>query len=73
MKAYNVFRWIGNVSLLVGHFILIYVSVPVGLVICLSSNLMVMPWSYEEKYWDVLVLLSFFSVIEGTKLLSYLI
>ena len=73
MKTYNLLRWIGNVSLLIGHFILIYVSVPIGLVICLSSNVMLMPWSVKEKYWDVLVLLSFFSVIEGSKLITLII
>ena len=65
-------RWIGNVSLLVGHFIMLYVSFFWGLTLCFVSNLGVLPFFLRAKMWDVVILMTFFLVIEGAKLASML-
>ena len=63
-------RVFANAQLVAGHFVLLYVSLFWGLVLCFSSNLLLMPWAVKDKLWDVVAILSFFSVIEGAKLLS---
>ena len=70
MKPLDLLRWVGNVSLVIGHFVMLYVSLSVGLLICFISNSMVLPWAVRDRLWDVVIILCFFSVIEGTKLLS---
>ena len=65
-------RYYGNAQVVVGHFMLLYVSLFWGLVLAFSANLMLLPWSVRNRYYDVTVILCFFSVIEGTKLVSLL-
>lgn len=69
----RVFRWVGNIALLIGHFILLYVSLFWGLVLCFCSNLSVLPYYVKTRMWDVVIVLSFFSVIEVGKLLSLMV
>ncbi len=64
----NILRVYANCQLVVGHFVLLYVSLMWGLVLCFSSNLLLLPWAVKEKLWDVVAILSFFTVIEGGKL-----
>ncbi len=66
-------RYWGNAQVLVGHFILLYVSLFWGLVLAFSANLMLLPWSVKHKFWDVTIILCFFFVIEGSKLVSMII
>lgn len=70
MRSLDSLRWIGNISLVVGHFVLLYVSMTVGLAICFISNGMILPWAMRDRLWDVVIILCFFGVIEGTKLYS---
>ena len=66
-------RWVGNAFLIVGHFILLYVSLFWGLTICFASNAMILPWALKDKLWDVVIILCFFGAIEGSKLISLVI
>jgi hypothetical protein len=70
MKSLDALRWVGNISLVIGHFVLLYVSLSVGLAICFISNAMILPWAVRDKLWDVVIILCFFGVIEGSKLYS---
>ena len=72
MSSLNVLRIYANCQLVVGHFVLLNTSVYWGLILCFTSNIFLLPWALKEKYWDVVAILGFFSVIEGTKLLELL-
>ena len=63
-------RVYGHTQLVIGHFILLYVSLLWGLVLCFSANLLILPWAIKEKLWDVVVIMMFFAAIEGGKLLE---
>jgi len=68
MKVLDTLRWVGNISLVIGHFVLLYVSLPIGLGVCFISNGMIMPWAVRDRLWDIVIILCFFGVIEGSKL-----
>ena len=70
MTPLTVLRYYGNAQVLVGHFVLLYVSMFWGLVLCFTANLLLMPWAVKYKFWDVVIILGFFGVIEGSKLMS---
>lgn len=71
-RALIALRYYGNAQVVVGHFLLLYVSLFWGLVLAFSANLMLLPWAVKNKFWDVVVILCFFAVIEGSKLVSLL-
>ena len=73
MSSQNVLRVYANCMLVVGHFVLLYVSFFWGLIISFSSNLLLMPWAVKDRLWDVVVILSFFTVIEGGKLIEIIV
>ena len=66
----KVLRVTGHSLTIVGHFVLLYVSLVWGLALCVVANTMILPWAVRDKLWDVVIIMSFFFVIEGTKLLS---
>ena len=70
---YKFLRVYGHTQVVVGHFVLLYVSLTWGLVLCFTANLLVLPWAVRERLWDVVVIMCFFSVIEGSKLYSLVV
>ena len=69
----NFLRVYGHGQLVVGHFVLLYVSMFWGLVACFSANLLILPWAVKERLWDVVIIMCFFAAIEGSKLGSMLV
>ena len=68
-RCLTALRYIGNTLVVVGYFVLLYLSTLWGLAVCFVANVMLFPWAIKGKYWDVVVLASFFSVLNGSKLL----
>ena len=66
-------RIYGHAQVVVGHFILLYVSLTWGLVLCFTANLLILPWAIREKLWDVVIIMCFFAGIEGSKLVSMVV
>ena len=73
MNPLTVLRYYGNAQVLVGHFVLLNVSMFWGLSLCFTANALLMPWAIKCKLWDVAVILAFFAVIEGSKLVSLVV
>ena len=63
-------RYYGNAQVLVGHFVLLNISMFWGLMLSFTANALLMPWAVKHKFWDVVIILMFFFVIEGSKLAS---
>jgi len=66
----NIFRYIGNILLLLGYFILIWGDPKVGLLVKCVGNVFVVPFAIKYKFWDILVLCIFYAAIEIPKLIQ---
>jgi len=43
-----------------------------GLAVCFTANVLLFPWAIKGKYWDVVIIATFFSVLNGSKLVMEL-
>jgi hypothetical protein len=66
----NQLRILGSVLLIVGYFLLLYVSVYLGCWVRLLGNLAMMPFAVKIKTWDIVGLEAFFSVIDASKIIQ---
>ncbi len=60
----------GNLLIIVGYSILLYYDLKVGLSLKFIGGLLVIPSFIQLKMWDALFIVSFFTIVEGTKLLQ---
>ena len=67
-----VVRRIGNLSIVVGYFVLLNVDLLTGVLIRITANLLVLPWGIRSKMWDFVALVSFLMAIELHKLITIL-
>jgi len=63
-------RWMSNLLIIVGYSILLYYNLKVGLSLKFIGGLLVIPSFIQLKMWDALFIASFFTIVEGTKLLQ---
>ena len=63
-------RWFGNLLIIIGYSILLYYDLKVGLSLKFIGGILVIPSFIQLKMWDALFIVSFFTIIEGTKLLQ---
>jgi hypothetical protein len=61
-------RVISNIGLIIGQCVLLFVSRDVGLIVLICSSLLSVPFFYNERMWDVLVLMAFMFVVNLTGL-----
>ena len=66
----NQLRVLESVLLIVGYFLLLYVSVYLGCWVRLLGNLAMMPFAVKIKTWDIVGLEAFFSVIDASKIIQ---
>ena len=66
----NTLRILGSVLLICGYFVLLYVDVRLGCTIRLIGNLVMIPFAIKIKTWDIVILESFFSVIDISKIIE---
>ena len=66
----NTLRILGSVLLIFGYFVLLYVDVRLGCTIRLIGNLVMIPFAIKIKTWDIVILESFFSVIDISKIIE---
>ena len=63
-------RYFGSGLLVVGYFVILYVSVPVGVTMTLLSDAICLPYAWRRRYWDIMFIIGLFSVINITRLLT---
>ncbi len=63
-------RWVGSGLLILSHFIILYVSVPVGVGIMLFSDAICLPYAIRKGYWDIAGVISVYSIINIVRLLT---
>jgi hypothetical protein len=68
MKNVGLFRYLGNVFLIMGYFLLLWSDPVIGLIIKCLGNFLIVPFAIKYKFWDILVLCGFYAAIEIPKL-----
>ena len=66
----NQLRVLGSVLLIVGYFLILYVSVYWGCWIRLIGNLAMIPFAIKIHTWDIVGLETFFCVIDASKIIQ---
>lgn len=70
MPKESLLRYIGNLLLVIGYFILLWGDFKYGLLVKSIGGLLTVPFAIKLKLWDVLILCAFYSTIEFTKLIQ---
>ena len=63
-------RWFGSGLLILSHFIILYVSVPVGVSVMLFSDAICLPYAIRKGYWDIVAVIAIYSIINVVRLLT---
>ena len=63
-------RYVGSGLLILSHFIILYLSVPVGVTVMLVSDFICLPYAIRRGYWDICAVISIYSVINIVRLLT---
>ena len=63
-------RWVGSGLLIMSHFLILYVSVPVGVTVMLLSDFICLPYAIRRHYWDIVCVIAVYSIINITRLLT---
>jgi len=66
----NRLRILGSVFLIIGYFLILYVSVYWGCWFRLLGNLSMMPFAVKIRTWDIVGLETFFSAIDVSKIIQ---
>jgi hypothetical protein len=66
----NQLRVLGSLCLIVGYFLILYVSVYWGCWIRLIGNLAMLPFAIKIRTWDIVGLEAFFSAIDASKIIQ---
>jgi hypothetical protein len=70
IKNTDVMRYIGNILLLLGYFVLLWGDPKTGLLVKCIGNVFVIPFAIKYKFWDILVLCAFYGAIEIPKFIQ---
>lgn len=69
MEKESILRLIGNATLVLGYFIMLWFDLSLGLIIKCIGGMLTVPFAFKLKLWDVLVLCGFFFILDLTKIL----
>lgn len=63
-------RWFGSGLLILSHFVIVYFSIPVGVGIMLASDCICLPYALRKSYWDIVLVITLYTVINVSRLLT---
>jgi hypothetical protein len=69
MTKTSILRYLGNILLIFGYYIMLWGSFKNGLLIKCVGGIMTFPFALKYKLWDMVFLCVFFSSIEISKLI----
>jgi len=70
MKNTSLLRYTGNTLLVLGHFILLWGDLQTALMIKIVGGLLILPFAYKLKLWDVIALEMLFGGMDVTRLIQ---
>lgn len=56
--------------LILSHFIILYISVPVGVGVMLFSDFICLPYAIRKGYWDIVAVITIYTIINVVRLLT---
>ena len=63
-------RYVGSAFLILSHFIILYLSVPVGVSLMLLADVICVPYAIRKGYWDITAVIGLYSAINIIRLLT---
>lgn len=63
-------RWVGSGLLILSHFIILYISVPIGVTVMLLSDFICLPYALRKGYFDIVAVITVYSIINIIRLLT---
>jgi len=66
----SLYRYLGNIFLIIGYFLLLWVNPILGLAIKCIGGALSLPFAIKYKFWDVVVICAFFFVLDVSKLVQ---
>lgn len=72
MQRATLLRYIGNILLIIGYYILLNFDMLTGLMIKCIGGLFSIPFAIKYKLWDVIFICAFFGAIEISKIIQLL-
>lgn len=63
-------RYVGSGLLIAGYFTILYISVSTGVIMTLVSDAICLPYALRRRYWDIVLIIGLFSVINVTRLMT---
>ena len=63
-------RYIGSALLILSHFIILYISLTVGVSVMLLSDFICLPYAIRRGYWDITLVIGVYSIINVVRLLT---
>ena len=70
MSKSDLFRYIGNILLIIGYQTMLWGDFKFGLTLKVIGVLLTVPFAVKLKLWDVLFLCAFFGITEISKLIQ---
>ena len=71
MKLDTIGRIIGSFMVVTAYFVVLHVSVTLGVVMHFIADAISIPFFIRTKSWDVVIMLGFLLVISSTKLVQF--
>ena len=71
-RIFTKLRYLSNVLVLVGYFVLLNVDVTTGVIIRIISASIILPWMISNRIWDGTTVISIMTSIDIHKLLELL-
>lgn len=71
-RVFTRLRYLSNVLVLVGYFVLLNVDVTTGVILRIISASVVLPWLISNRIWDGTFVISIMATIDIHKLLELL-
>jgi hypothetical protein len=69
MNFVAIFRYLGNILILTGYYIILWGDMKTGLMIKCLGGFLAIPFALKLKLWDVILVSGFFTFIEISKIL----
>ncbi len=63
-------RIVGNIFFIIGYAVILFNNVQIGIYCRLFGNVVSFPYFYKVKMWDMMIVRSFFAIIEIAKLIQ---
>ena len=69
MEKESIYRYLGNIFLIIGYFLLLWINPILGLIVKCIGGALCLPFAIKYELWDVVFICGFFFVLDTTKII----